>query len=94
MLKCIVDGRVEYRGIKYMNKIVLEHYPASDLPNDMREGIPGDAKVRVTIEEEIQRPSFSEIRKQLEQVRSKLPRNVTVEEAVQRVRDLRDEWDN
>ncbi|MGE0279555.1 MAG: hypothetical protein AB7P20_02925 [Rhizobiaceae bacterium] len=77
-----------------MNKIVLEHYPASDLPNDMREGIPGDAKVRVTIEEEIQRPSFSEIRKQLEQVRSKLPRNVTVEEAVQRVRDLRDEWDN
>ena len=32
-----------------MNKLVREHYPVSNLPEDLREGFGVDASVRVTI---------------------------------------------
>lgn len=35
-----------------MNKIVREHYPVSSLPEDLREGLESDAKVRIVIEAE------------------------------------------
>lgn len=37
-----------------MNKIVLEHYPVSKLPDDLREQFAGATKVTVTIEPEKQ----------------------------------------
>lgn len=77
-----------------MNKIVREHYPASHLPTDLRVGLPNDAVVRVTVEEERRGQSKEEMLQQLELVRRTLPRFVTIEEAVARVRELRDEWDD
>jgi DNA invertase Pin-like site-specific DNA recombinase len=76
-----------------MNKIVREHYPAAQLPEELREGLPNDSVVRVTVELERRGQSKDEMLKQLELVRRTLPRFVTVEEAVARVRELRDEWD-
>ena len=32
--------------------IIIEHYPASLLPEELRQGIPEDQKVRVTVETE------------------------------------------
>jgi hypothetical protein len=34
----------------FMNRIVKEHYPASKLPEDLREGLAPGAEVTVTIE--------------------------------------------
>jgi hypothetical protein len=36
-----------------MNKIVIEHYPASKLPEDLREGMGATATVTVTVEQEL-----------------------------------------
>ena len=33
-----------------MNKLVREHYPVSNLPEDLREGLDGKGEVTVTIE--------------------------------------------
>jgi hypothetical protein len=35
-----------------MNKIVIEHYPVSKLPEDLREGMGADATVKVIVEQE------------------------------------------
>ena len=35
-----------------MNKLMFEHYPASKLPADLREGLDKGATVRIVIEEE------------------------------------------
>ena len=34
-----------------MNRLVREHYPVSQLPEDLREGFEGQTDVRVTIDE-------------------------------------------
>ena len=76
-----------------MGKIVLEHYPASKLPRDLRQGMPENAIVRITVEEEI--PSSPDQRKLvalMDQAR-RGARKLTLEDAVRRVRKLRDEWD-
>jgi hypothetical protein len=91
-----------------MNKIVRDHYPVANLPEDLREGFADDATVRVVLEVE---PSASEavenddplLRKgpieahELMALRERYlalghPR-ATEEEAVARIRELRDEWD-
>lgn len=74
-----------------MNKIMLEHYPASKLPDDLRAGMPADATVRVTVEEEA-RPSREELLSLLANARRNA-KGVALEEAVLRIRELRDEWD-
>lgn len=78
-----------------MNKIVREHYPASKLPEELRAGLSPGASVKVTVEEELLegRTSRAEFAKQLESVRRNLDRKVSLEEAVDRIRELRDEWD-
>lgn len=77
-----------------MNKIVREHYPASLLPAELREGLAAGASVRVTVEEEIRKPlSREELLKSLRDAR-RYARGVTSEEAVTRVRELRDEWEH
>lgn len=76
-----------------MNKIVREHYPASKLPAELREGIAPGASVRVVIEEERKPLNRSEMLASLLEARKHAP-GVTLEEAVARVRELRDEWDD
>lgn len=91
-----------------MNKIVRDHYPVANLPEDLREGLGDVATVRVVVESE---PSASdavanddpllrdgpieqhEIMAIRERLLSDGRRSVTEEEAVARIRELRDEWD-
>ena len=78
-----------------MNKIVLEHYPASKLPEELRKGLASDASVRITVEEESHRAPLTreELLKSFRDARDRAS-GVTLEEAVARVRELRDEWDD
>jgi lipoate-protein ligase A len=76
-----------------MNKIVLEHYPASKLPQELRKGIADGASVRVTIEEELRPLTRKEFLASLKEARRNA-KGVTIEEAVARVRELRDEWED
>jgi hypothetical protein len=76
-----------------MNKVVRENYPAAKLPAELRDGIALGASVRVTIEEEARKPLSREaLLKSLQAARANAP-GVTMEEAVARIRDLRDEWE-
>jgi hypothetical protein len=82
-----------------MNKIVVEHYPASKLPVELREGIDPDGRITVTVAEEETRAArvmtleeiFDEVTRLKQEGRIK---PVTLEEAVARIRTLRDEWDD
>lgn len=89
---------------KAMNKIVREHYPVEKLPEDLRQGLPDSGTVTITVEEETNTPeSFdskvADILKNpqpmtLREIRALVgSRNVTPEEAVARIRALRDEWE-
>ena len=79
-----------------MNRIIREHYPVANLPDDLREGIDPGGHVTVTVVEEEQRPSREKLVELLEQARARARAagDVSTEEAVRRVRDLRDEWDS
>lgn len=79
-----------------MNRIIREHYPVAKLPDDLREGINPDGHVTVTVVEEEQRPSREKLLELLEQsrLRARSVGDVSSEEAVRRIRDLRDEWDD
>lgn len=77
-----------------MNKIVREHYPASRLPAELREGIASGASVRVTVEEEVRTPLGREELIKLMREAQANASVTTLEEAVQRIRRLRDEWDD
>jgi len=75
-----------------MNKIIRDHYPARSLPEDLRSGLKPDSLVRVVIEEEQVSPKQK--RKQLRDIlieaRKAAP---TDDDAVARIRKLRDEWE-
>ena len=73
-----------------MNKIVLEHYPAEKLPEDLRAGLPADARVRVTVESE---PTIKPIKSFAELLALRRPPYRTSEDIVREIRELRDEWD-
>lgn len=78
-----------------MGKVVLDHYPAERLPAELREGLAADAKVRVTVEPEASSSEMAKaafIRK-LDAIRER-GEKTTIEEAVARIRSLRDEWEN
>jgi hypothetical protein len=97
-----------------MNKIVREHYPVANLPDDLREGLAADATVRVVLEVEEQASTTSDLYPGLKAFEPEPQRpltaaetidliqryqalgypSVSVEEAVARVRALRDEWDD
>ncbi len=89
-----------------MNKIVREHYPVEKLPEDLRAGLSAGQSVTITVEEEvalIPDDTFDELVAEilrnpkpmtLSEARALVgPRNVSGEEAVARIRALRDEWD-
>lgn len=89
-----------------MNRIVREHYPVANLPEDLRVGLDADAKVKIVLEVEptssliddlvsadgtIKAENLMEVRRRL------LARgrpSVSADEAVARIRALRDEWDD
>ena len=80
-----------------MNKIVREHYPVENLPEDLREGLEAGSTVRVVVEVEKaeHRPmSFQESMRLIEEYRRDNPERTTTEDAVQRIRELRDEWEH
>ena len=81
-----------------MNKIVKEHYPASKLPVELRHGIDPAGHVTVTVVEEEKAPkhvmTLEEIIAEAHRLkREGLIEPVTAEEAVARIRELRDEWE-
>lgn len=74
-----------------MNKIVKEHYPASKLPVELREGIDPAGHVTVTVVEEEQPP---ERVMTLEEIfASRRPPYLSAEEIDKRIAELRDEWE-
>ncbi|ADH87592.1 conserved hypothetical protein [Ancylobacter novellus DSM 506] len=85
-----------------MNKIVREHYPVDRLPEDLREGIEGPY-VSVTVvteeapagvDERIEAILRNPKPMTIEEARARVgERGTTTEEAVARIRALRDEWD-
>ena len=75
-----------------MNRIVKEHYPASRLPEDLREGVDPEAIVTVTVVEE---PSRPERVVTLEEIFARRqPPFRTAEEIDADLRRQRDEWDD
>ena len=92
-----------------MNRIVREHYPAANLPEDLREGLDQNATVRVVVEVETLAPDSRSLfdvamsakpikPEDIMELRRKLLADgrpsVSMEEAVARIRELRDEWDD
>jgi hypothetical protein len=77
-----------------MNRIIRNHVPARDLPENLRADIAPDALVTVTIEEERKPLSMAELLSMLEGgAMSREREPISVDEAVRRVRALRDEWE-
>ena len=80
-----------------MNKIVKKHYPVEKLPVELREGLPQGAMVSVTVETEDEAARVFDVeafQKDLARIQAKLGGAVTLEEAAERVRSLRDEWED
>ena len=77
-----------------MNKIVREHYPASRLPAELRQGIPESAQVQVTVVQEERPKTREELLAMLDAVRASIKgEGVPADEPAARIRALRDEWD-
>ena len=76
-----------------MNKITREHYPASKLPEDLREGVDPESTVTVTVTVEgLKRPEHV---MSLEEIfAARRPPYRSAEEIVASIRELRDEWDD
>jgi hypothetical protein len=75
-----------------MNKIIRDHYPVHSLPEDLRSGLKPDSLVRVVIEEEHPAPKEKrELRDLLLKAREAEPSD---DDAVARIRKLRDEWED
>ncbi len=76
-----------------MNKIVRKRaYPASKLPDDLREGFAPESTVTVTVEEELKRPEHVMTLEEIFALRR--PPFRSAEEITASIRQLRDEWDD
>ena len=74
-----------------MNKIIRENYPASKLPEDLREGIDPSKRVTVTVVED----SVSYQPMTLEEIFAlRQPPYRSAEEINADIRRLRDEWND
>ena len=84
-----------------MNKIVREHYPVANLPEDLREGFEAGAIVKVVVEVEARSPFayaeenrptvLGDMLKKRKESPSVYSGNLTMDEAVSIVRELRDQ---
>lgn len=91
-----------------MNKIVREHYPVANLPEDLQKEFAGFDTVRIVTEDEGELTGLAAVeaaerkyQKHLLELAARTPADfgahrgsVTIEEAVARIRALRDEWDD
>jgi hypothetical protein len=76
-----------------MNRIVRQHYPASKLPEDLREGVDPDANVTVTVMVEDLKPPERVMT--LEEIFSlKGFERRSAAEIDADIRKMRDEWDD
>lgn len=74
-----------------MNRVVREHYPASKLPTDLREGIDPDSNVTVTVVAE-EKPA--EKAPTLDEIWARRrPPYLTAEQIDEDIREGRREWD-
>jgi len=78
-----------------MNRIVKHHYPASKLPPELRKGLPVGSHVTVTVDEEVAGTPMTR-EELLRVVQSSREGNdgITLDEAVERTKSIRDEWDS
>lgn len=72
--------------------IIVEHYPAGLLPEELRQGIPEDQKVRVTVESEAASQE-NEARASKSYVGSAVGVYADPDTAKSILRHLRDEWE-
>lgn len=92
-----------------MNKIVREHYPVANLPEDLRQGFEAGSTVKIVVEEEAGQAemnalldmalnakpaSWDELMRMREALLADGRPPVSMEEAVASIRELRDEWDD
>ncbi|MCB8839700.1 DUF4131 domain-containing protein [Aurantimonas sp. VKM B-3413] len=70
-----------------LKKIILDDYPVENLPEDMRQDFEPGERVRVTVEPYRKEPRYLRFHG------IAAHKKTTIEEAVARVRALRDEWD-
>jgi hypothetical protein len=77
-----------------MGRVELRYYPASKLPAELRGAFVEGDFVNVTVEADAARPASRE--EVLRVLRRHVPagQGVSIEEAVRRIRELRDEWDD
>jgi len=75
-----------------MNRIIREHYPASNLPEDLRAGVDPSATVTVTIVEEEKRPEKVMSLEEIWALRT--PPFRTAKDIDNDLRRQRDEWDD
>lgn len=83
-----------------MNKIVREHYPVEKLPEDLRVLFSDTASVTIEVVAEGDHPTSGlsskdavALMRQMQEENSRKGRGITEQEAVDRIRTLRDEWD-
>ena len=81
-----------------MNKIVRDHYPVANLPEDLRAELGGIEAAKVTVEAidpeaRASRPLADILEKARRLRRDGTIASIPPEEAVARIRALRDEWD-
>jgi hypothetical protein len=72
-------------------RIVVEDFPVERLPEELRQGLVMGHRVRVTIEDDPQATPKEPRYRRFRGIAA--DRNTSIEEAVARVRALRDEWD-
>jgi hypothetical protein len=80
-----------------MGRVELKHYPASKLPAELRGAIGLESIVSILVEEEAeatQKPLTGKDLKQFIETSQRNNKGVSIEEAVRRIRELRDEWDD
>jgi len=91
-----------------MNKIVREHYPVANLPEDLRKEFEGFDTVRIVTEDGAELTGLAAVeamerryQEHWQTIAARAPFDiaaqrgqVTIEEAVARIRALRDEWDD
>ena len=81
-----------------MNRIVKDHYPAEQLPDDLRKLVDPNRPIRIVIEQEdvaSVKGSSEHLLALVEAYRATIKDGgVAAEDAVKRIRELRDEWDD
>jgi len=81
-----------------MNRFVRDHYPAERLPEDLQQLVDPNRPVRIVIEQdepEQNKKTTDDLFAMIEAYRATIHgEGISRDEAVRRIRDLRDEWDD